>query len=437
MRTGIRMRSCSLKMLLSLLAISGAMTSLPAQTNTVRLLFGYTPAAENWLGGWNPPYNISLELDHLVANVNTIFTNSQTGIAFRLAGKYRVNYQESTDMSDCPSGCCPYPCGAHAYGVDLDAWQYTGNGMDEVFTRRAETAADICILINRQQNYDVGGAASRYNPFTVVADWDMVSSGGTVTAHEIGHLFGLREFSGWTGTYGSPPLAYGTIMTYQPNKLPYFCGAYANVPPYGALPCIVGVDNQLSLVAQGPAMAATVSPQATTSLAGLAANNRCWYEALATTSLTTGAGTTVDAGGGLQLRSTGTITIGSGLTITSGGKLDIACGPTALAKRGSGSSAPEPEAAPETAKKEAPLAGLSVRMSGKNVRVAFGVQKRAPIEISIHDFAGRLLARKDMNPRDPGNFDEVVSVPADAPRAVFVVLRIGKTVKCKQVMFQP
>jgi hypothetical protein len=191
-------------------------------TAVLDMVIAYTPESRTNNGG---VAGMNAVINAAVAKANLAFANSQAGIVLRVVYTVEVAYTSVGNL-----------------GADLGAMQSASDGkMDNLYTLKAQTSADLVSLFVPSGQGGVVGLAYLLNPstmgqggynwtFSVVVDW--AADGNISFGHEVGHNLGAGHSSdGGCGIYSYAcgyrfsvgGNAYRTVMAYSPGlRIPHF-----------------------------------------------------------------------------------------------------------------------------------------------------------------------------------------------------------------------
>lgn len=185
----------------------------------IRVLAAYTQAA--LAAQFDLPARIQLAVDE----TQQIYDNSNLDLQIELAAAVPVNYTEDSSMNK-----------------DLKAFRDPNDGeMDEIHGIRAQTAADVVMLISDNNQYCGLASAIKANASKAFAAvyWPCLQAGQFSFAHEIGHLQGARHNPEndplpWPFIYGhgyrNDDADWRTVMAYDcPSgcpRIPHFANLF-------------------------------------------------------------------------------------------------------------------------------------------------------------------------------------------------------------------
>ena len=156
---------------------SNSYNMVPPPLGIIRVLVAYTPMAAS------ASYDIVTGIKMAVEQTNSSYRNSAVNLKLQLAACVCVDYQEVQSE----------------YGYETDLTRFTGKNdgyMDHIHALRDIYSADVCVLVEKVYNDNLGGIArtiyaDESTAFCVVSNSAL--TGNYSFAHEIGHLQGARH----------------------------------------------------------------------------------------------------------------------------------------------------------------------------------------------------------------------------------------------------
>ena len=234
-------------------ALAAAGSASAETIPVVDVVVGYTPEARDGAGG---DEGIHTLIDLAVAQANQIYLSSNAKLLLRLAATTKVTYDDSGVLS-----------------VDLQRLMNPTDGyLDDFLALKQQYHADlICLLVEKSDGL-VGIArqtASAANACSVVQRGFAVAH--YTFAHELAHNFGCQHdrpnaatpgvysFSyGWTFVDSNDYQQYGTVMSYEGIRIPYFSDPSVKYDtfPTGVASGPHAANNALTLTLRAPTVSA-------------------------------------------------------------------------------------------------------------------------------------------------------------------------------------
>ncbi|HKP98217.1 MAG TPA: M12 family metallo-peptidase [Fibrobacteria bacterium] len=417
-------------------ALALLLLSVPAQSQTYRVLVAYTPAVEAAL----PSTLRTFVRDWAITTVNQIYANSPApGVAMpslELAGIVRVNYNESGSIT-----------------TDVNRLRITNDGfMDEVHVLRDLYAADVVFLLTDASYSGSVSCVSSANNCTgpndgiganaafafFVVEWDRVQSTYS-SAHETGHLFGCRHDLANDPT--NVPYAYGhgyrfdppgtepewtTVMSYGENRQRFFSNpdmTHLGAPRGTAATAnCTRVHNE-----RRDDVAGFRAPQSSATVQNLTIGNQQFADIVAINGISTSGNVVFQGGSEGRLQAPGA-TLNPGFRVDEGANITISAG-SPLAKAGASmkaAPAPMPMRTDKQALPGIPTAfSARVRFEARSAVLDVALPEAADLQYRIFDARGNLIGRGRPVTRSPGYHTLDLEGELREKTMYFLELRVG------------